>query len=97
MRGTLGQNMAAVPASRRVCEHARDRQAAHPEAKGDASRRLTAVAEPDAYRLRLLPDSALSPFQRLRDFSCRRFRFRVRLEFTQVILGPWTSDWGFIF
>ena len=61
------------------------------------SRGLTTVAEPNANRLRLLPDSAFCPFQRLRDFSYRCFRFGVHLEFTQVVLGPWTSDCGLIF
>jgi len=47
------------------------------------------MSETDPDRLGLLPDRRLGSFHRLRDLHYRSPRFRVRLEVTQIFLGPW--------
>jgi hypothetical protein len=53
---------------------------------GDAA--SASMTETDA-NLSLLPDCRLGSFHRFCDLHDRRPRFRVRFEFTQVLLGPW--------
>ena len=92
-----GREPSTREARRGRTSHSGERGSGQQGAANMRSRGLTTVAEPNANRLRLLPDSAFCPFQRLRDFRYGCFRFGVHLEFTQVVLGPWTSDCGLIF
>jgi hypothetical protein len=58
---------------------------------------LTAMTKTDADCLRLLPNRRLGSFHRLRDLRHRCPCFRMGLELSQILFGPWIADQGLLF